>query len=35
MIAKIQFVEQCGHWTFVEHEQEFLQIVRDFMKSVP
>ncbi|MCI0691189.1 alpha/beta hydrolase [candidate division KSB1 bacterium] len=33
--AKLQFVEQCGHWAFVEHEQEFLQIVRDFMKNMP
>jgi proline iminopeptidase len=33
--AKLQFVEQCGHWAFVEHEQEFLQIVRDFLKDLP
>ncbi|MGH7595094.1 MAG: alpha/beta fold hydrolase [bacterium] len=33
--AKLQFVEQCGHWAFVEHEQEFLQIVRDFLKNLP
>lgn len=32
--AKLKFIEQCGHWAFVEHEQEFAQVVREFLKSV-
>jgi proline iminopeptidase len=32
--AKLRFIEQCGHWAFIEREQQFVQIVIDFLESV-
>jgi proline iminopeptidase len=32
--ATLRFLERCGHWPFVEKEEEFLALVREFLAGV-